>query len=230
MLEIGPEDSNCVVEEFKGSFENSQKYNKTTKAESNKKHKKKLKGDKSKSKHIYKRSQPISRAEEEIKRNINLMQTDDDMNDTMKKTLEENNKEREINLLNDHDSSMNKNMTFKYASAPASNKSSNKHESIFSNSMKLAAFRASELKKRNKEFTKQYGDPKMLDNTKYEHDFIKVLHNAALTIQDNWRDFILKKKSLNTEEKNECLSSLKKYKYVSEFDHPNNNKSSSRNT
>ena len=158
------------------------------------------------------------------------MQTDDEMNDTMKKTLEENNKEREINLINDHDSSVNKNMKFKYASAPVSNKSSNKNESIFSNSMKLAAFRASELKKRNKEFTRLYGDPRMLGNTRYEHDFIKILHNAALTIQDNWRDFILKKKSLNTEEKNECLSSLKKYKYVSEFEHPNNNKSSSRIT
>ena len=180
-------------------------------------------------KNIYKRSQPLSRAEKE---DLNLIPTDENIDSTMKKTLEENNKEKDIYLLEDENSArdFNKNMTFKYSSAPVSNKHSDGNESIFSNSMKLAAFRAAELKKRSRLFIKKYGDKQYIDNPRYEHEFLKILHNAALTIQDHWRTFLIKKKSLNTDDRNECMSSLKKKYYRSpDFDHPNNNKSSSRN-
>lgn len=169
--------------------------------------------------------------DEEIKRNIILLNTDDNISDTLnKKTLEENNKERDINLFTENnDSSRFKNMTFKYSSAPVSNKNSDCHESIFSNSMKFAAFRASEMKKRNKDFIRKYGNPEMVDNTRYQHEFLKILHSSALTVQNHWRDFILKKRSLNTEENNECMSSLKKSGLYYMPDNPNNNRSTSRN-
>lgn len=192
-----------IVEDMKMSMDLSQNNNRSQKSESNKKAKKKQKSKNQNPKNAFKRQQPMSKADLEIEHNLNLIHTDDNMEDTMKKTLEENNKEREINLLTDNDSARFKNMTFKYASAPISNKNSDGHESIFSNSMKLAAYRASELKKRNKEFIKMYGNPKMVGNAKYEHEFLKILHSAALSIQDHWRDYIIKKKSLNTDDRNE---------------------------
>lgn len=70
----------------------------------------------------------------------------------------------------------------------------------------------------------------MIKSTRYEIDLIKKLHNAAMTIQNYWRDYILKRKTpLDTEEKNDVCYYLKK-PIVSENIHPNNNRSTSRNT
>ena len=124
-----------------------------------------------------------SMANEEAKHTMALLNMDDHINDTMKKTLEENNKEREINIFND-DHSSRYNHSLKYVSAPVSNKHSDAADSIFSNSMKLAAFRASELKKRNRKLIMKYGSRDMMYNSRFELDFIKKLHNAALTIQN----------------------------------------------
>ena len=68
------------------------------------------------------------------------------MSDTMKKTLEENNKERDIDIDLGNDSVRFRDTSLKYASAPVSNKNSDRNESIFSNTMKLATLRASEIK------------------------------------------------------------------------------------
>jgi len=122
--------------------------NKSNKSDSNKKTMKKEKEKpQNKPKTNFKRiSQPITPANEELKRNIELIKPEDTMSETMKKTLEENNKEREINIELDSDSMRFKNTNIKYASAPVSNKNSDNNESIFSNTMKLAAQRASEVK------------------------------------------------------------------------------------
>lgn len=156
--------------------------NKSNKSDSNKKGKKD-KGYKSKIK-SKKGSLPMTPVDEEIKKNIEFIHSENTMNETMKKTLEENNKERDINLPEDVDTNRFDNPQYKYASAPVSNKNSDMHESIFSNTMKLAAFRASEVKKRNKDMVMKYGEPEMLRSSRCELDFIKKLHGAALTIQN----------------------------------------------
>ena len=70
----------------------------------------------------------------------------------------------------------------------------------------------------------------MLKSTRYETELIKKLHNAALTIQNYWRDYILRRKTpLDTEEKNDVCNYLKK-PMANENIHPNNNRSTSRNT
>jgi hypothetical protein len=227
-LDLEPNLTRPIGEVLKASMDRSQNNN-SIKNVSNKK----SKIHTTKPSNKYKRNEPKTRLDQEIDRNMNMMRTDENMgsmSDTMKKTLEENNKERDINLLTDNiDSERVKNMTFKYASAPVSNKNADGHDSIFSNSTKFAAFRASELKMRNKKFMQLYGNTRMLGNSRYEHELIKILHNAAMTIQDHWRDYILRKRSLNTEERNECMSSLKKLGRETDYTPPNNNNSSSQN-
>lgn len=144
-----------------------------------------------------------------VRNDITLLNPDTSEQESMKKTIEEKKRGRTGDFFAENNSSRYKEISYKHGSAPVSNKHSDNNESIFSNSMKLAAFRAGELKKRNKELVKKYGDPKHLPSAKYELELIKQLHNAALTIQNYWRDYILKKKTpLNTEERNEYMNSL----------------------
>ena len=204
--------------------------NKSQVSDSHKKSKKKEKTHKAKLKHHKKRApQQMSMLDEEITHNITLLHHDDQLNETMKKTLEENNKEREINLFNENETSKFKNQTFKYASAPVSNKNSDVHDSIFSSSMKLAAYRASELKKKNQDLIQKYGRPDKATNPKYEREFIKKLHSAALTIQNFWRDFILTRKDPLYREGRQEFMDMHRYDRSLKESHPNNNRSTSRN-
>lgn len=119
-------------------------------------------------------TQPLSSlVDRQIKNDISLFNIGSEGSGTMKKTLEENNKEREINLVTENESERHRNDTLKYASAPTSNKNSDTHESIFTHSMKLAAYRASELKKRNRDLIQKYGSKSCLSSSKLELDFIK---------------------------------------------------------
>ena len=69
----------------------------------------------------------------------------------------------------------------------------------------------------------------MIKNSRYEIELIRNLHSAALTIQNYWRDYILKRKTpIETEEKNDILGYIKKDN-INEGGHPNNNRSTSRN-
>lgn len=156
----------------------------------------------------------------------NNINTDD--NETMKKTLEENNKEREINLFSDNQMSSQQKNTTQNLLFLESNKlnDSQTHESIFSNSMKLTAFRANEVKKRNEKFIKLYGKDKPLKSQKLKMNFIKTLHNAALTIQNFWREFVLTRK---THGNNLSKGDYMEYHNYESKSHPNNNRSSSRN-
>ena len=98
------------------------------------------------------------------------------MNSTMKKTLEANNREKDI-----REESKNGNSRF---TSPKKSDADETHKSAFSSSMKLAAYRASELKKRNKELIRKYSGNRRIYNEKQERGFIKMIHSAAITIQN----------------------------------------------
>ena len=88
--------------------------------------------------------------ENNIRSEINLFNVEPDMTSTMKKTLEENNRERDILEEN------SKHILNSKLSSPNKSVSNVKQGSILNDSRKLAAFRASELKKRNRTLIQKY--------------------------------------------------------------------------
>jgi hypothetical protein len=152
---------------------------------------------------------------------------DTELNDATKKTLEENNKEREINLFSDNEvSSQQKNTTQNLLFLQANKlNDSQTPDTIFSNSMKLTAFRASEVKKRNEKLIEMYGHGKSMKSQKLQMNLIKTLHNAALTIQNFWREYILTRKTpIHSSNKAEYME-YNNYTSKSLKSHPNNNRS-----
>ena len=127
-----------------------------------------------------KQSQPQSSFfDQTIKNEMNIFNVEPDFGSTMKKTLEENNRERDILKEN----SKKKDLNSKFSSAQKSELKTDSQKSILSQSLKLVAYRASEIKKRNIELIESFGRKKHY-NHREERNFIKNLHNAALTIQN----------------------------------------------
>jgi phage protein D len=135
--------------------------------------------------------------EKEIKKNIHQVNSDKNISTHSKKQEFDKVKLEDINLFTENDevNKLEGQSNHKHTSAPASNKHSDGAPSIFTNTMKMAAFRASKFKSKNKKLIIRYGDPDRLKDTKYELSLLKKLHNAAFTIQNFWRDYLLRRKS-----------------------------------